>query len=84
MVKMQGLSLSSLRKHPPLIPLFVCIGVGGAAAFFYTLRLATRNPDVSWTNKKEAQPWDYYKDKQYKFYSPKIDYDKMKSPAPEY
>ncbi|XP_072756681.1 cytochrome c oxidase subunit NDUFA4 [Anoplolepis gracilipes] len=83
-MKMQGASMGSLKKHPALIPLYFCIGLGGLGAFYYTLRLALRNPDVSWTNKKEAEPWNYYKDKQYKFYAPKTDYKNLKSPAPEY
>lgn len=49
-----------------LLPLYFCIVLGGTGAFLYTLRLATRNPDVSWLNKKESQSNDYYKDKQYK------------------
>ncbi|EFN88123.1 NADH dehydrogenase [ubiquinone] 1 alpha subcomplex subunit 4 [Harpegnathos saltator] len=81
---MQGTSLSSMKKHPALIPLYVCIGVGGFIATFYTLRLAFRSPDVSWFNKKEAEPWNSYKDKQYKFISPVRDYSKEKSQAPEY
>ncbi|XP_032681255.1 cytochrome c oxidase subunit NDUFA4 [Odontomachus brunneus] len=84
MIKMQGLSLSSMKKHPALIPLYVCIACGGALAAFYTLRLATRSPDVSWFNKKEAEPWNDYSTKQYKFLSPVRDYSKEKSPAPEY
>ncbi|XP_020283595.1 cytochrome c oxidase subunit NDUFA4 [Pseudomyrmex gracilis] len=81
---MQGLRPGDLKKHPALIPLYVCIGLGGCWMAFYVMRLATRNPDVSWTNKREAEPWNYYKDKQYKFYSPKTDYSTIKSPAPEY
>ncbi|CAL1677594.1 unnamed protein product [Lasius platythorax] len=83
-MKMQGTSFTSLKKHPALMPLYFCIGLGGAMAFVYTLRLALRNPDVSWSNKKEAEPWNYYKDKQYKFYAPQTDYKDLKSPAPEY
>jgi len=49
-----------------LFPLYLCIAAGGVGALFYTLRLALRNPDVSWVNKKEAEPWNYYKDKHYK------------------
>lgn len=49
-----------------LIPLYFCIVLGGCGAFLYTLRLATRSPDVSWLNKKEAEPWNDYKDKMYK------------------
>ena len=40
--------------------------VGMAGAGFYLLRLATRNPDVSWNKKKNPEPWQEYSDKQYK------------------
>lgn len=53
-----------------LIPLFVSLGVGVAMATFYTLRLATQNPDVTWDRKNNPEPWQKYAEKQYKFYSP--------------
>ncbi|KOB73317.1 putative nadh dehydrogenase [Operophtera brumata] len=49
-----------------LIPLYVCTGIGCAMAVFYTLRLATRNPDVSWSKKANPEPWEEYRTKQYK------------------
>lgn len=49
-----------------LIPLYFCIGLGGIFATFYTIRLATCSPDVSWFNKKKAEPWNEYSNKQYK------------------
>ncbi|CAB3226808.1 unnamed protein product [Arctia plantaginis] len=81
---MQGLSIESLKKHKALIPLYVCVGVGCAGAMFYLGRLATRNPDVTWNRKTNPEPWQEYKDKQYKFYSPNIDYSKTPSPAPKF
>ncbi|CAK1543725.1 unnamed protein product [Leptosia nina] len=81
---MQGLSIQSLKKHKALIPLFVCVGLGCGASFFYTLRLALRNPDVSWNKRSNPEPWEEYRNKQYKFYSPNIDYTKEESPAPKY
>ncbi|EFN71764.1 NADH dehydrogenase [ubiquinone] 1 alpha subcomplex subunit 4 [Camponotus floridanus] len=83
-MKMQGTTMTSLKKNPALFPLYLCIAVGGAGALFYTLRLALRNPDVSWLNKKEAEPWNYYKDKHYKFYASSQEVKDLKSPAPEY
>lgn len=88
---MQGLTVSSLKKHPAvrtkqinwnflfnsrvfaikkvfrfqLIPLFLCLGVGVAASALYTLRLAAKNPDVSW-NKRKTEPWEDYRNKTYK------------------
>ncbi|XP_044728318.1 cytochrome c oxidase subunit NDUFA4 [Chrysoperla carnea] len=79
---MQGLSLQSLKKHKALIPLYVCVGVGCAGAVYYTLRLATRNPDVAWD--RSNNPNDAYRNKQYKFYSPKRDYSNIDSPAPKF
>lgn len=67
---MQGLSLKSLKKHPSLIPLFVSLGIGVAFASLYTLRLATKNPDVTWDRKNNPEPWQAYAEKQYKFFSP--------------
>ncbi|NP_001165794.1 NADH dehydrogenase [ubiquinone] 1 alpha subcomplex subunit 4 [Nasonia vitripennis] len=80
---MQGLTPSSLKKHPALIPLFVCLGVGCTGAALYTLRLATRNPDVTWNPKKNPEPWQDYAEKQYKFMNPS-GLDVPKSPAPKY
>ncbi|XP_031332386.1 cytochrome c oxidase subunit NDUFA4-like [Photinus pyralis] len=81
---MQGLSLQSLKKHRALIPLYVCVGIGCAGAVGYTLRLALRNPDVAWANKGEGASNEDYRSKQYKFYSPNLDYSKLESPAPKY
>merc|ERR1712154_170088 len=78
---MQGLTLSSLKKHPALIPLFACVGGGCLWAGYYTLRLAIRNPDVQWFGKNGDLPnvkreWT----KQYKFLAPKVDYSKLQAP----
>jgi len=67
---MQGLSIKSLKKHPSLIPLFVSLGIGVAFSTYYVLRLATRNPDITWNRKSNPEPWQHYADKQYKFYAP--------------
>jgi len=82
---MQGLSFASLKKHPALIPLYVCVGIGCAGAVFYTLRLATRSPDVTWNKRTNPEPWQEFKDgKQYKFYSPIRDYSEAQSKAPRF
>ncbi|XP_076628552.1 NADH dehydrogenase (ubiquinone) MLRQ subunit [Colletes latitarsis] len=80
--KMQGLTWSSLKKNPMLLPLYFCIAVGATGSTLYLVRLATRNPDVSWFPKKNPEPWNDYKDKQYKFRT--VHYTDAKSPAPEY
>lgn len=78
---MQGLSIKSLKRHPALIPLFFCVGVGVAGAAFYVARLATQCPDVSWDKKKNPEPWQRMGETgQYKFYSPFRDYKKLKYP----
>ncbi|XP_065171112.1 cytochrome c oxidase subunit NDUFA4 [Atheta coriaria] len=81
---MQGMSLQSLKKHKALIPLYVCTGLGCFGALFYTLRLATRNPDVQWNRTGQISNEEYANNKQYKFYSPNVDYSKMKSEAPKF
>lgn len=48
-----------------LIPLYVCVGLGGLGAAFYTARLATRNPDVQW-NRTGVVSNEDYRSKQYK------------------
>merc|ERR1712002_131222 len=82
---MQGLTLASLKRHPALIPLYVCLGAGVAWSAFYTVRLATRNPDVSWNRSaNDGQPQAEYAEKQYKFYSPIRDYSTYRAPVPKY
>uniref|UniRef100_A0A1L8EI39 Putative cytochrome c oxidase subunit ndufa4-like protein n=1 Tax=Haematobia irritans TaxID=7368 RepID=A0A1L8EI39_HAEIR len=81
---MQGLGLKSIKKNPALIPLYVCVGAGAVAAVLYTFRLAIKNPDVTWNRSANPEPWEEYKDKQYKFFSPIRDYSNIKSPAPNY
>ncbi|XP_018578246.1 cytochrome c oxidase subunit NDUFA4 [Anoplophora glabripennis] len=80
---MQGMSLNSLKRHKALIPLYFCVGLGCAGAAFYTARLAFRNPDVQWNRSGEISN-EEFRQKQYKFYSPNIDYNKLESPAPKY
>lgn len=79
---MQGMSFKTLKKHPALIPLYVCVGIGAAGAIFYSIRSVTRNPDVAW--KGDQLPNNAYRNKQYKFYSPTRDYTNIDSPAPKY
>ncbi|XP_075231634.1 NADH dehydrogenase (ubiquinone) MLRQ subunit [Lycorma delicatula] len=80
---MKGLTWSSLKKEPALIPLYVIVGAGCLGAVFYSLRLALKSPDVAWT-RKENQPYDEYANKQYKFLSPTLDYSKLESKAPKF
>ncbi|CAL1536753.1 unnamed protein product [Lymnaea stagnalis] len=78
---MPGLTVASLKKHPSLIPLFVCVGGGMAWAAYYIYRLAAKSPDVGWKDKHEGMAnlrWPV--NKQYKFYAPNIDYSSLKKP----
>merc|ERR1711915_496077 len=77
-------TMTSLKKHRALIPLYVCLGIGVAMSTFYTLRLAFRNPDVSWNRKGNPEPNQEYANKQYKFYSPIRDYATYRAPVPNY
>jgi NADH dehydrogenase (ubiquinone) 1 alpha subcomplex subunit 4 len=42
------------------------VGLGCAGAFFYTVRLAVRSPEVSWNKKSNPEPWNEYTNKQHK------------------
>lgn len=44
----------------------MCVGAGAIGAVYYMARLATRNPDVTWNRTSNPEPWQEYKDKQYK------------------
>ncbi|CAD7084751.1 unnamed protein product [Hermetia illucens] len=81
---MQGMGLKSLMKNPALIPLYVCTLAGAAGAIFYTIRLATRSPEVTWSRTNNPEPWEAYRSAQHKFYSPIRDYSKTESQAPKY
>jgi NADH dehydrogenase (ubiquinone) 1 alpha subcomplex subunit 4 len=61
----QGMSLKSLKKHTALQPLFVIMGLGMTFVVAYCIRLASRTTDVAW--RKQAEPYDFYRDKQFKF-----------------
>ncbi|XP_031845303.1 NADH dehydrogenase (ubiquinone) MLRQ subunit [Nomia melanderi] len=83
MARMDGLTAASIKKNPSLIPLFFAVGMGALGATLYLMRLAFTNPDVAWFPKHNAEPWNDYKQKQYKFMSYHYNKD-TKSPAPEY
>ncbi|XP_043465481.1 cytochrome c oxidase subunit NDUFA4 [Leptopilina heterotoma] len=82
MTYMQGLSLKSIKKHPALIPLYVVFAAGCLTSGAYLIRLAVKNPDVSWNLITNPEPWNEYKDKNYKILNPAEGRDtpkKMKS-----
>ncbi len=77
------MTIESLKKHKALIPLFVIMGAGIAFVAGYCVRLATRTTDVSW--KKEEEPYNAYKSKQFKFLNPSgVDYSKLGTEIPNY
>lgn len=49
-----------------LIPLVACVGFGTGMAGLYIARLALVNPDVTWSRTKNPEPWERYRNKQYK------------------
>ncbi|XP_051161230.1 cytochrome c oxidase subunit NDUFA4-like [Leptopilina boulardi] len=70
MPPMLGLTAKSLKKHPSLIPLYFCLGVGATAVVGYMTRCALKNPDVSWNLKTNPEPWQKYENKRYQFLDP--------------
>ncbi|XP_012268410.1 cytochrome c oxidase subunit NDUFA4 [Athalia rosae] len=81
---MPGMTLASLKKHPALIPLYACLGFGITMATFYSIRLAVRSPEVSWSKTANPEPWNEYANKRHKFYSPLPQDRPIECPAPKY
>ncbi|XP_067825127.1 cytochrome c oxidase subunit NDUFA4-like [Heptranchias perlo] len=82
---MLQLVVRQVKSHPSLIPLFVFIGAGSLGASMYLLRLALRNPDVSWNRKNNPEPWNNVAPThQYKFFSVNMDYSKLKKDRPDF
>ncbi|KAM7159580.1 LOW QUALITY PROTEIN: cytochrome c oxidase subunit NDUFA4-like [Molossus nigricans] len=66
------------KKHPSSI-LFTVIGAEGTGAALYILHLALFNPDVCWDGRNNPEP-----NNQYKLYSVKVDYSKLKKEGPDF
>lgn len=49
-----------------LIPLVVIIGAGMGLSTAIIVRLATQSPDVTWARSANPEPWEKYRNKQYK------------------
>ncbi|XP_020384566.1 cytochrome c oxidase subunit NDUFA4 [Rhincodon typus] len=82
---MLGLVIRQVKSHPSLIPLFIFIGTGSLGASMYLLRLAVRNPDVSWNRKNNPEPWNKIApNEQYKFFAVNMDYSKLKKDRPDF
>jgi len=68
-----------LKHHKSLKPLFVALGFGVGLSFFYTIRLALQNPDVSWRRTSNPEPWQHRVDGdgktvRYKFFQAPADW----------
>ena len=61
------MSLSSIKTHYSLIPLFAVFGVAMGIVVTYIYRLGALTTDINWSKRQE--PFDYYKDRQFKFIS---------------
>ncbi|XP_005986323.1 NADH dehydrogenase [ubiquinone] 1 alpha subcomplex subunit 4-like 2 [Latimeria chalumnae] len=73
------------KKHPGLIPLFFCIGLGMGTASIYLLRLAIFNPYISWDKKNNPEPWNKLDPTyQYKFVAITTDYKNLKKDRPDF
>ncbi|XP_003741012.1 cytochrome c oxidase subunit NDUFA4 [Galendromus occidentalis] len=80
---LKSLSIAGMKQHPSLIPLLACLFVGCSGAALYTARLALKSPDVSWNKQKNAEPWQEYENKQYKFISSR-DYSSLPQERPKF
>uniref|UniRef100_A0A8C4NI09 Cytochrome c oxidase subunit NDUFA4 n=1 Tax=Eptatretus burgeri TaxID=7764 RepID=A0A8C4NI09_EPTBU len=73
-----------MKRHPALIPLFGCIGMGMTMAVAYVGRLALFHPDVCW-DKSNPEPFNKYgPNVQYKFFTPTTDYSQLKKEGPDF
>ncbi|RWS06358.1 NADH dehydrogenase [ubiquinone] 1 alpha subcomplex subunit 4-like 2, partial [Leptotrombidium deliense] len=59
-------SLKGLRKNYAVIPVIMATALGAGGGSLYLIRLAFRNPDVSWRRNANPEPWQEYETKQYK------------------
>ncbi|CAL8141753.1 unnamed protein product [Orchesella dallaii] len=65
-IGLSGLTWTSIKKNPAILPIYGLVGIAMGIAGFYIVRLATRNPEVTWSRARNPEPWNEYKDKQYK------------------
>jgi len=84
-LKMQGMTLKSLKHHYALQPLFIIMGAGVTMVVSMCVRAATKQTDVNWTKQKEPDaPMEYYRARQYKLFNPGNTDQSTASPAPNY
>ncbi|QYZ75851.1 putative electron transport chain factor [Namao virus] len=74
-----------IKSHPSLIPIIVVMATGASGAMFYILRLALRNPYITWDRKNNPEPWNNIKhNEQYKFFAVNMDYSKLDKNRPDF
>jgi len=85
-LKMQGLTMKSIKHHKALQPLFVIIAGGMLFVAAYVTRLATKTTDINWSkNKDPIGPMNYYSDRQFKMWNYSgFDYSKASADRPRY
>ncbi|CAL8073956.1 unnamed protein product [Orchesella dallaii] len=82
---LSGLTISSIKKYPAIIPLYVMLAAGVVLAASAVTRTLLKNPEVSFNRKGNPEPWNDYKDKQYKFFGVGRDYSQgVHTEAPDY
>lgn len=60
-------SFKGMKRNPSVLPVVGCIVLGVGMAAAYLVRLAVANPDVTWNQRKNPEPWNDYENKNYKF-----------------
>jgi len=76
-----GLTPTDMKKHYSIIPIYIMTIAALAMAGCYVYRLGSKHPEVSWT-KANPEPWEEYRNRQYKFVSSGRDYTKGSSAPP--
>jgi len=77
-------NFSLLKRHPQYILLQGLAALGVVLSAAYALRVAAKEPEVTWRHHTNLEPWNEYANKQYKLLNvAHIDYSRG-SPAPKY
>ncbi|XP_037093081.1 cytochrome c oxidase subunit NDUFA4-like [Pollicipes pollicipes] len=80
---LKNFSLAGLRQNYALIPLVAMLGAALTGVVAFSLRTALRTPDVSYRKQQNPEPWNEYRDKEYRLYNPK-NIPKDHCPAPKF
>jgi len=83
--RMQGSTLTTLKHHYALTPLFVIMGAGVTMVLSMIVRAARKQTDVNWVKSKETDyTVNHYRAKQYQFINPSGKDLTKPSPVPDY